>query len=137
MAISLPLIARISRSFRPSSSRPRKMTFPEISAPGVRIRPSMPIIETLLPEPDSPTIPSTSPSSTEKERPCTAVKEPKLTRRSWTSSSMAHPRVEPGVQDVHHGVGQHDEEGGVEHGAHDHGQVQALQRLVGELADAG
>ena len=61
------------------------------------------ITVTLLPEPDSPTMPSTSPGATSNETPSTARTSPssvrKETRRSRTSSSgraqrNAHPRVE-------------------------------------------
>src|SRR4051794_35184429 len=104
---------------------------------------SMLIIDTLLPEPDSPTTPSTSPGWSENDRPSTAVTVPRrvrnVTRRSWTSSKgsgTAHPRVEFGVQDVHDGVRQDHEEGRVQDRAHDHRQVDVLQRRVGQPPDA-
>src|SRR5437763_2728960 len=105
---------------------------------------------TLLPEPDSPTMPSVSPSDRMSDTPSTALTRPssvrKETLRSRTSSSgsavMAavppscrpDPRVEPGVADVDDGVGQHDEEGPVNHGGYDRRQVEVVQCLVGEVA---
>src|SRR5215469_750812 len=97
------------------------------------------IIETVLPEPDSPTIPSTSPEATVKERPSTAVTVPsrvrKRTVRSRTSrngSGTAHPRVDGGVDDVDYRVGEHDEERCVQHGSDDHREVKVLQGVVRE-----
>ena len=83
---------------------------------------------TLLPEPDSPTIASTSPGRRSKLTPSTACSRPpsvaKPTRRSLTERSGAaltaptlpesHPRVEVGVGDVDQGVDEDDEEGAVE-----------------------
>src|SRR5512141_160115 len=121
------------------------MTWPSMIAFGSRIRRITAIIETVLPEPDSPTIPSTSPRAIEKERPSTAWTTPSSvrneTRRSRTSrsgagplsgcvgpscvvSGMAHPRVEQGVDEVDDGVRQHDEEGRVHDRGHDHRQVE-------------
>src|SRR5262245_7479863 len=98
-------------------------------------------IETVLPEPDSPTMPSTSPRAIEKESPSTARTRPfsvrKETWRSRTSSSgsdTAHTGVEQRVHQVDDGVEDHHEEGGVDDGGHDHGQVEVLQRLVGQPA---
>src|SRR3954453_14142788 len=154
MAISLPRSARMSLSRMAIRSCPRKTASPSTCAFGSRMSFSKLIIETLLPEPDSPTIPRTSPWLTVKDRPSTAVTTPRRVRnltarprtsssgsplRRWTSadSGTAHPRVEPGVHDVHHGVGKNDEEGGVQNAAHDDRQVEVLQRVEGELADAG
>ena len=112
------------------------------------MRPSRLIIETLFPDPDSPTTPSTSPGATEKDKPSTASAVPrrlrKLTRRSCTwskgsgaggeatlapdpwGSDMADPRVKGCVHQVDQRVREHDEEGGVEHGSQDHRQVEVL-----------
>src|SRR3984885_12307276 len=102
------------------------------------------IIETLLPEPDSPTMPSTSPWATVKERPSTAVTMPRRVRkrtvRSRTSrigSGTAHPGVDGGVNDVDQHVGEHDEERRVQHAGHDHREVEVLQGVVGEQSDSG
>src|SRR3954447_4435558 len=154
MAISLPRSPRMSLSRMAMRSRPRKTARPSTCAFGSRINFNRLIIDTLLPEPDSPTMPSTSPWLRVKDSPSTAVTTPRrvrnLTVRPCTSSSgsplrtersagsgTAHPRVEPGVHDVHHGVGKYDEEGGVQNAAHDDRQVEVLQRVEGELADAG
>src|SRR5262249_50779344 len=89
---------------------------------------------------------STSPAETVSERSSTACTSPssvrKDTRRSRTSRSAVtgsggpDARVEPRVDEVDDGVGHDDEERGVEDGGHDHGQVEVLERVVGQLADA-
>src|SRR5205814_1432514 len=108
------------------------------------------IIVTLLPEPDSPTMPSTSPSSTWKETPSTALTMPSSVRnrtlRSLTSSSLvigrtsalrrADPRVESSVEDVDDRVRKHDEDRAVDDRGHDHGQIEPRERVVGEEPDA-
>src|SRR5690348_16509905 len=104
---------------------------------GSLIRRRTDIIVTLLPEPDSPTIPSTSPCARLKETPSTALTTPSSVRnwtlRSLTSSSgsaisaslrRANPRVETRVEDVDGRVGDRNEEGAVDHGRHDHRQVE-------------
>src|SRR5205807_6504663 len=108
------------------------------------------IIVTLFPEPDSPTIPSTSPFASVKDTPSTAFTTPssvrKETLRSFTSSSVSamglilcgpNSRVEPCVHDVDESVRDRDEEGPVDHGRHDHRQVERDERVVGELSHAG
>src|ERR1700750_2812155 len=112
---------------------------------GSRMRRMTDIAVTLLPEPDSPTMPSTSPARTVNETPSTARISPssvrKDTRRSRTSRSgragNADPRVEYAVDDVDDGVRDDDEERRVDDGRHDHRQIEVLQRVVGQLADAG
>src|SRR5438874_1232502 len=132
-------------SFRGSCirSRPRSSTWPSITAFGSRIKPITAIIETVLPEPDSPTIPTTSPSASDRESPSTARTTPfsvrNETERSHTSSNasgMPHPRVEQRVHEIDERVREHDEESGVHHRREDHGQVEVLQRVERELADA-
>jgi hypothetical protein len=58
-----------------------------------RVRPSIVIAVTLLPEPDSPTIPSTWPRSSVNETPSTALTTPSSvanwTLRPLTSSSRS------------------------------------------------
>ena len=72
-------------------SAPLYMTCPSKMALGSLIRRITDIIVTLLPDPDSPTIPSTSPGETENETPSTAPTLPasvrKVTCKSRTSSS--------------------------------------------------
>src|SRR4051812_4415188 len=108
------------------------------------------IIETLLPEPDSPTIPTTSPGFTVNETPSTARTSPSSvrndTRRSLTSSSgsaMAQhlldgtdARVEERIHHVHQRVCDDDEEGAVDDRRHDHREIETGQRLIGQIADA-
>src|SRR4249919_1483071 len=93
------------------------------------------IMVTLLPEPDSPTMPSTSPLATSIETPSTARSTPSSVRNETLRSLMSRsfsltgwsgqpdPRVEPGVGDIHQRVGEDDEERAVDHGRHDHRQI--------------
>src|SRR6266496_2730052 len=99
---------------------------------------------TLFPEPDSPTIPRTSPSSSVNEIPSTARTIPssvrKETLRSRTRaeaqpSGEANPWIEPGVDKVDKSARQRDEEGRVDDGRHDHGQVEGGERVVGQQPD--
>src|SRR3954447_7006117 len=102
-----------------------------------------------LPDPDSPTIASVRPFSTEKSTPSTALTMPSSvgnwTRRSRTSrngwlirvprgperaasdsvvrSRKPHPGVDDGVEDVDNEVGDDDERRGQHDGAGDHRQV--------------
>ena len=64
IAISLPRIARISSSLRPTSSRPPSLIEPPTTEPPGGSRPMIdrPVID--FPEPDSPTMPRVSPAST-------------------------------------------------------------------------
>src|SRR5436190_8419973 len=142
IAISPPRTSRISRCERRIRSRPRRSTSPSTTAFGSRIRRITAIIETVLPEPDSPTTPTTSPSATESERRSTARTIPFSVRnetlRSRTSnnaSGTAHPRIEPGVHEIDERVREHDEERRVDHGREDHRQVEVLQRVERQLAD--
>src|SRR5437867_6830024 len=101
---------------------------------GSLIRRSTDNMLTLFPEPDSPTMPSTSPWSTVNDTPSTALTTPSSVRnetlRSLTSSSGSamlsrpDPRVEARVEDVDERAGDGDEEGAVDHGCHDHRQVE-------------
>src|SRR3954471_21994949 len=121
------------------------MTSPSNTAFGSRIRRMIDMTVTLLPDPDSPTMPSTSPGAMSNETPSTARTSPssvrKETRRSRTSSSgasaNAHARIEEAVDDVDDRVRDDDEERRVHDGRHDHGQVEVLERVVRQLADAG
>ena len=69
------------------------MALPSNRAFGPRVSPISVIAVTDLPEPDSPTIATTSPRSTVNETPSTALTMPssvwKMTRSSSTSSSGA------------------------------------------------
>ena len=71
------------------SDAPEQRPRPEISAYFESVRPMTVSELTLLPDPDSPTIPSVSPGWTVNETPSTALTMPssvlKWTRRSLTS----------------------------------------------------
>ena len=63
--MSSPRMRRISSFDAARRSRPSKVTLPLTRAPVNRVRPMTVRLETVLPEPDSPTIPSDPPDSTE------------------------------------------------------------------------
>src|SRR3954463_14769926 len=142
--MSLPRIARSSAFDAWSRSRPSNITSPEMRAFFWRVRPITVRLDTLLPEPDSPTMPSAWPLFTSYEMPSTAFTRPssvsKCTYRSRTVSSgsgIFHARVDEGIEDVHDQVGDDDEERADQHRALDHRQVGVLDRVVGEPPDAG
>src|SRR5919107_1653026 len=100
--------------------------------------PTMLISETVLPEPDSPTMPTISCGATRKETRSTARTNPcsvrKETERSRTSSKgvsavTAHPWIEDDIGHVDQRVRRHHEEGGVHHIGHDDRQIETLQRV--------
>lgn len=80
MEISLPLIFIISFSLFLLMSSPRKRILSDSTTPGGSISLRMEKLLTDLPLPDSPTIPSTCPSSKEKLTPSTALTTP---RKVW------------------------------------------------------
>ena len=65
MAISLPRMLRRSFSLIWIRSAPSNSIWPSIWAPWRRVSPRVVSDETLLPDPDSPTIPSVEPVSIE------------------------------------------------------------------------
>src|SRR5262249_11503098 len=98
---------------------------------------------TVLPDPDSPTIPTTSSVSTVRDRPSTARTSPFSVRNdtcrsriSSRGSGTTHPWIEPRVDEVDDCICDDDEERGVDHRREDHRQVGGLQRVERELADA-
>src|SRR5579875_1473800 len=89
-------MCRMSFSLSCSRSVPSNTALPEMTAPGVS--PSRVCVRTVLPLPDSPTMPSVRPASTSKDTPRTALTTPsavgKLTVRFLTSSrATAFPPV--------------------------------------------
>ena len=100
IAISAPRIRRSSSSEAPTRSRPANATRPSKRAFGERVRPISVMPVTDLPEPDSPTIASTSPASTWKETPSTACTTPSSVRketRSPSTSSRCSPAADASV----------------------------------------
>ncbi len=93
MAISAPSSARRSRCAIARRSRPAKKSRSALTRPGSSTRPSSDSAVTLLPDPDSPTIPTTSPGAIEKLTSSTATRDAppaaNSTRRRSTSSSAA------------------------------------------------
>jgi hypothetical protein len=92
IAIRRPRTSSICRSESFVTSVPSKMIEPDtIRAGGFGSRPMIESAVTDFPHPDSPTMPSVRPRSTEKETPSTArtspSRVPKYVRRSLTSRS--------------------------------------------------
>ena len=84
--IPFPRTPRSSSSSISSRFSPRKEALPLITAFSARVSPRMVMFATLLPHPDSPTMPSVRPGWTSKEAPSTAFTTPSSvsnrTRRS-------------------------------------------------------
>src|SRR3954447_16734015 len=118
-----------------------------------RCRPSIASEVTLLPEPDSPTMPSVLPFSSEKVEPLTAWTMPSSvsnrTLRSLTSrngrgvtwpmdngspSAQPHARVDDAVQQVDDQVHEDDEERGKQGDTEDHRQVIGADAVQRQLA---
>src|ERR1700688_3843787 len=117
MPTSPPRTDCMSESDSPRISRPSKRTLPEIETLASRTSPSIEYMATLLPEPDSPTMPNTSLAPTSKESPSTARTTPwrvaNETDRSrtlrtasveWASGDNADPGIDVGVEHVDHGA---------------------------------
>src|SRR4051794_15120002 len=112
----------MSSSLSLRRSTPSSMISPLTTALVLRCRPRIAELDTDLPEPDSPTIPSVLPFSRSKESPSVALTTPsgvgKWTLRSLTErkldtkflSADPHARVDDGVEHVDDDVG-HDHEG--------------------------
>jgi hypothetical protein len=83
IAMSLPRILRISPSGSLSRSRPSNQASlsAPISAGGMSSRRMIVSAVTLLPEPDSPTMPRVWPLPSEKSTPSTAGTTPSMTRK--------------------------------------------------------
>src|ERR1700730_3207782 len=124
-------------------SWPRRSTLPSTTAFGSRIKRITAIIETVFPDPDSPTMPTTSPTEIESDSRSTARTSPFSVRnetlRSRTSSKgsgTTYPWIEQGVHDIDHGVCEDHEEGCVDHGRQDDRQVEVLKGVEGQLSDS-
>src|SRR3984957_2231969 len=100
----------LRRSLAEALSRflPLKVISSAVTLPGASIRPISAIIVTLLPDPDSPTTPTTSPGATLKSMRSTAGSPLKLTARLRMvkrSSMSGHP-LEFGIERVAQTVAQ-------------------------------
>src|SRR6185312_4231145 len=129
--ISLPRTVRSSEGGSSSRLRPLKTASPVETVFARGFRPMIVRQVTLLPQPDSPTIASVFPFSTENDTPSTAPTMPSSVRncvfRSRTSRSATavslprpplaqpDPRVDPRIQQVDQQVEQDHHDGG-EHG---------------------
>src|SRR6202453_4901103 len=108
----------MAASARPRMSRPWNLALPVMVAFLSLTRAMTEYIDTLLPDPDSPTMLSTSPGATWREGPLTSCATPsrarKRTSRSRTSRdgasglSTTHPRVHPGLDHTDSAVRNHD-----------------------------
>src|SRR5215469_156227 len=118
-AMSLPRIFCSSRGSRPTRFTPSKTALPVICPPGVS--PSSDWVSTVLPDPDSPTIPSVRPRSTVNDTPRTACTTPsavgKLTRRSVTSSRLMNSSRRGACADDAPGSGRFPYSGGKQAGS--------------------
>src|ERR1041384_4080104 len=110
IAISLPRILRSSLSRSVSRSRPPKSVVPPVTRPARGRMPSSESAVTLLPQPDSPTMPSVSPAATSNEMPLTAWTVPRWvwnsTRRpsTWRRAGELDPATQFGVEGFAEGV---------------------------------
>src|ERR687897_3669008 len=100
--ISRPRTDRSSRSLICSRSRPSNSAVPPVTLPARAKIPSNASDVTLLPQPDSPTIPSVSPGAMSNEMPLTAWIVPRRvqnsTRRSRTDRRALRPATELRVE---------------------------------------
>ena len=86
IAISRPRTTRSSRSLIWSRSRPSNCAVPPATRPGTGQEPEQREAVTLLPQPDSPTIPSVSPGAMSNEIPLTASIVPRRVQNSTRRS---------------------------------------------------
>src|SRR3954463_8211038 len=136
IAISLPRISRSRRGLAVSRSSPFQDAVPEDIAVRFGLSPMIVRQVTLLPEPDSPTIPRVWPLSTENETPSTARTTPssvlKYVFRSLTSRRgilrESNSRIDDRVQEVDEQVERNDAEGREDDDALHGRQVEALDR---------
>ena len=87
---SFPRIFLNSFSVISSILCPLKRIVPPTSLPGYAVRPIIEYAVTDFPEPDSPTIPRTSPSSIEKETPLRAFTSPAGVKNDSLSSLISN-----------------------------------------------
>src|SRR5215468_1808434 len=149
IAISLPTSARRSASLSAVRSRPPKASRSARTRPGNSTSPIAANAVTLLPEPDSPTQPTTSPASTDKSTPSTAISGcaslPNSTRSFSISSSAISvlSSLELGIecvaQSVAHQIeGKHgDQDGEPRECDHPWGPLNELQRSRKHRAPLG
>ncbi len=97
--IDRPQISRSCLSVRSISSTPSKRIDPERSIPPPAMSPMIERVSTVLPDPDSPTMPTASPRCSDNDTPSTARTTPrgvlKCVTRSRTSS-ISRPRDSTG-----------------------------------------
>ena len=142
-----PAAAAARRRSRRGGPGPRASPCPRTSCSARGVRPMSVSADTDLPEPDSPTIASTSPERSWKETSSTACTRPssvrKPTRRCSTSSrslpfviESRNPWVERRVDDVHDRVEEDDEERAEQRDREHRRHVEPADGLLEVLADA-
>src|SRR5262245_16594507 len=147
MAISEPRTASRSRAPRFRISRPPNRTLPA-ARPFAASSPMTASRIWLLPEPDSPTMPTTSPRLSSKPTPSTAVTQPcgslKRTVRSLTARIDAEAAVAAGsalvgIERIAQAVGDvvQAEENGGEEGARQQQQARIGLDLLRAVGDQG
>src|SRR5919199_6156327 len=146
IAMSLPRMSRRRVELMVSRFSPLKIASPLESVFRFGFSPMIVRQVTLLPEPDSPTIPSVSPFSIENETPSTALTTPSSVRkcvlRSRTSRSaikgtlrQPDPRIDPGVEEVDDEIEDDDRERGEDDHALDRRDVVEVEREDGRLPE--
>src|SRR5436190_5348383 len=154
IAMSLPRMSRSRRAPVVSRFSPLKSASPLVIVFLRSFRPMIVRQVTLLPEPDSPTMPSVLPFSTLKLTPSTALTIPssvwKYVFRSLTSrratftppfdrrrapSGQPDSWVDPGVEEVDQQVEHDDRDGSEDNHPHDDRQVGLSDRANQELAE--
>src|SRR5215813_370521 len=117
MEMALPRTSRICSSERASRSRPSNSSLPATMRPGgdaMSLRMESEV--TLLPQPDSPTTASVSPTDTENETPSTARTTPSRVKKCVCKSSISssglglaiglHVASKAGIERIAHAVAQ-------------------------------
>ena len=101
MAMRLPRSARSWSREAARRSWPSKVTLPSTTRPGWSTRPMTDRNVTLLPEPDSPTRPSTSPFCTVRSTPSTALTTPSAVKNHAQAAHLQQrlARLVPGLLD--------------------------------------
>src|SRR6185369_11145139 len=139
------LSSRSGAAFKISS--PSNVTLPE-QRPLIAVRPIAAIRIWLLPEPDSPTMPSTSPRRTSKLTPSTARTQPCSSLKSTVRSRADRIGIAPGrpltsalvrIEGIAQAVSNEveTEQGGRQHAARQHQQARIGLDRPGAIVDQG
>src|SRR5690348_11804611 len=144
IAISFPRISRSRLGFVVRRSSPFHSAVPDEIAVRLGLRPMIVRQVTLLPDPDSPTMPRVWPLSTENETPSTARTTPSsvlkyvfrsLTSRSAIASAESDSWVDHRVREIDEQVDRDDDDGREHDDALRGRQVEAVDRRDRRLAE--